>query len=366
MSEKNEFNDGLNSEVRLPETEKQDAALDPIYGHETPSTKGVQQRMDQPLLGSKDIEHLANHLCEVIVQAIAKQTQVFSPQYRKGSNEFENKVIWYLDNLLNGITEKKDSTGQRYYSISKLLPNQDNTKEKLDTVIQNIQSLQQTIVDLNKVIDKQALIIKKQHERIIQYENDVIYKTQKDLIMELIGIADQLRYTLNDYADEKEFDSLYKSIGDLSEWVDGSLQAVGVRKSVNIDDKFDRKRQEIVETQETEDPNQEGKIVSILPGYIWAIPMIGSNEMQDVDSPKAYEFMIRPEQVARLRYVKPKGNSAQLEQKEQIMESSHDEDNCTIVTPTEGTADVHEHEIQSSDNIDKQKEEKKSSSWKIW
>ena len=368
MSKKIELNGGRNDRVRQLDVDNNDEVLDPIYGREMPSQKGVQQQGITPLLSTQDVKYLANHLSQVIEQALSKQAQVQVPQTRKGNDDFEKKVIWYLDKLFNGITEKNERTGEMHYSASKLLPNQANTKENLDTIINEIQSLQQKIGSQNTIIEEQTAIIKKQHERIIQYENDVIYKTQKDLIMELIGIADQLRYTLNDYASEKDFDSLYKSIGDLTEWVDGSLQAVGVRKSVSTDNEFDRKRQEIVETQETELSEKDGKIESLLPGYIWSVPMVGSNEVQGEERPKTYEFMIRPEQVARLRYVKPVDESVQQEQEEQNIVIPEDDDNREgIDSLVEDTVDIQVSEVKAGiEGSDEKKEEKKTSFWERW
>ena len=46
--------------------------------------------------------------------------------------------------------------------------------------------------------------------------------------------------------------------------------------------------------------------------------MIGSNEPLHEDNPKTYEFVIRPEQVARLRCVKPMIELLQQRQDKQI------------------------------------------------
>lgn len=368
MSEKFELSGGRNDRVRQSDVDNNDEVLDPIYGHQMPSQRGCSTTGVTPLLRAQDVEYLANHLSQVIAQALSKQAQVQAPLTRKGNNDFENKVILYLENIFNGITANDATTGKKYYTISKLLKDQYLNNGKLDSIINEIQSLRNTVEDQSKAIDEQAAIIKKQHERIIQYENDVIYKTQKDLIMELIGIADQLRYTLNDYAVEKDFDSLYKSIGDLTEWVDGSLQAVGVRKSVSIDDDFDRKRQEIIETQETELPEKDGKIESLLPGYIWSIPMVGSNEVQDEERPKTYEFMIRPEQVARLRYIKHVDESVQQEQKEQNIVIPEDDGNREgIDSLVEDTGDIQVSEVKADiEGSDEKKEDKKASFWERW
>ena len=368
MSEKFELYDGRNNRVGQSDMDSHDEALDPIYGREMPSIRGVQQQSVTPLLSTQDVEYLANHLSLVITETLSKQVKVQTPQTIKGNSNFENKVILYLENIFNGITANDASTGKKYYTISKLLQDQNRNTGKLDSIINEILSLRNTVEEQSKVIYEQTDIIKKQHERIIQYENDVIYKTQKDLIMELIGIADQLRYTLNDYAIEKDFDSLYKSIGDLTEWVDGSLQAVGVRKSVSIDDEFDRKRQEIVETQETGLPEKEGKIESILPGYIWAVPMVGSNEAQDKERPKTYEFVIRPEQVARLRYVKCVDESVQQEQDEQTSVIPEDNDNKEGIAPlVNDMGNIQVREVKDgTENADEGKEEKKGPFWERW
>lgn len=333
---------GRNNRVRQSATDFCDEASDPIEGREIHSPEDAQQQVVTPSLSSRDVEYLANHLSQVVTQALSKQIQAQAHQNSDSGNE----IIRYLKGLFNCITEKDEKTGQRCSAI-----------------IREIQSLHQTLENQNRVIGEQAAIIKKQHERILQYENDVIYKTQKDLIMELIGIADQLRYTLTDYAAaDKDFDSLYKSVGDLTEWVDGSLQAAGVRKSVNADDDFDRKRQEIIEIQDTEFPEKDGKIASILPGYIWAVPMVGSNEVRDEGRPKVYEFMIRPEQVVRLRYVKPVDTSVQQEAPRMAIP---EDDNGGIGVHAEETKDMQEAE-DVKDIIKSGDEEKESFFWEGW
>ncbi len=360
MSEKFEFNGGPNNRVHQSDMDNHDEELTPIYGREMPSPEDARQQSVKSLLSTQYIEYLSNHLSQVITQTLSKQVQLQDSLTRKANSDFENKVILFLDNIFNGITTN-DVSGKKYYTIAKLLQGQNCNTGKLDSIINELQSLRNIVEDQYKVINEQDAIIKKQHERIIQYENDVIYKTQKDLIMELIGIADQLRYTLNDFAIEKDFDSLYKSIGDLTEWVDGSLQAVGVRKSVSVDDEFDRKRQEIVETQETELPDKDGKIESILPGYIWSVPMVGSNDVQDEERPKTYEFMIRPEQVVRFRLVKPLYEPVQV-QEEQTSVTSEEDDKRGIDSLVEDTDKMQDIKVEESiESTDEKKEEMKTS-----
>jgi molecular chaperone GrpE (heat shock protein) len=300
------YTDGQVSNENHPsDTSNQCGNADSSYDQEV-MTQQQEGNTPRPL----DVEFIAKYLGQVVEQTISKL--VLIPQAKKGNGSFEQETITYLKQLLNGITVTDRYTNQKEYVTPKILRNQDITTKNLNSITQELQALRQLVEGQVKIIEEQAAIIKNQHENIIRYENDVIYKTQKDLIMELIGIADQLRYTLNDFAQQNDFVSLYKTIGDLAKWVDGSLQTVAVRKCVSADSKeLDRKRQEIVEIRETDNPDEDGKIESLLPGYIWSVPMVGSMEMHsECDRPKSYEFMIRPEQVLCLKYVKVEADSS--------------------------------------------------------
>lgn len=358
------FNGGRNSnEDQILDSDNRHEDIDPIYGSETNPQNRVQQQENVMFLRTQDLDYLAKYFGQIVDQAISKQIQ--PTQYGNNRNDFENKTLRYLELLFNGITEEDKATGKRYYSISKLLRNQDNSTGKIDSITRELQSLRQMVENQTKVIEEQASIIKMQHENIVRYENDVIYKAQKDLIMELIGIADQLRYTLKDYREIKDFDLLYNSIEDLTEWVDGSLKAVAVRQYVEHDSKeLDRKRQEIVETQETSNPDEDGLIKSVLPGYIWSVPLVGSNDMQQFEErPRIYEFMIRPEQVARLKYVKP--HECQIEQHEIVEETSQPE---SVVTesPDATMENKSEMDVQNPAEKQSQVDEKKPSWWDRW
>ena len=327
-----------------------------------PQNSDQQQESVMPL-GAQDLDYMAKYFGQIIEQSISKQIQ--STQYGINRNDFEHKALRYLELLFNGITEEDKATGKRYYDISKLLRNQVSLTGKIDSITRELQLLQQTVDNQTKVIEEQASIIKMQHENIVRYENDVIYKTQKDLIMELIGIADQLRYTLKDYREIKDFDLLYKSIETLTEWVDGSLQAVAVRQYVDHDSKeLDRKRQEIVETQETSNPDEDGLIKSVLPGYVWAVPLVGSNDMRQIEErPRVYEFMIRPEQVARLKYVKP--HECQIEQHE-IVEGTSQPESVVTGSPDATMEDKGEMDVQNPAEKQPQVDEKKPSWLARW
>lgn len=217
------------------------------------------------------------------------------------AEDLGHMIIMHLqqqDNLrTNEATTANSSIENIDCTIQQLFQEQNEIKERLN-------SMQSLIEEQSKTIEEQADVIKKQHQTITQYNSDIVYKTQKDLIMELIGIADQLKYTIEDHASGNDFESLYSAIKDLSDWVDGGLQGVAVRKyEAKEYEELDTRRQEIVEIRQTDNPLEDKMIKPELPGYIWSIPMVGSNNTQQSgEQPRTYEFLIRPEQVVRLRY----------------------------------------------------------------
>ncbi len=295
---------GVDNEGQVVNEGKNNDALSFVEDDSVSSQQSVCLQSNPPLLSSQNLVNLEDRICQVIEQAISKHNQVQVPVYRQSNSGFEKDVIAYLKCLYEGISYKSEDNNATYYVKYKLFQNQNSSSQKLDSIVKDIQSLQQTIESQSKIIAEQSSIIKKQHERIIQYENDMMYKAQKDLIMELIGIADQLKFTLSDYADQNDYEALYSSVKDMREWVDGSLQTVGVRKYENIvSAELDKKRQEVSEIQDTDNEDEEGMFKSILPGYVWTIPMVSNDDKQEkAVGPRKYEFIIRPEQVARLRF----------------------------------------------------------------
>lgn len=272
--------------------------LDSIYDHDAPSQdKGKQ--IDENTIGI-----LSEQIGQKVIQSL---TSYLDSQRvnNKRTSDLDNTILSYLKELYKDAVYNDRLSGKKFFSNHLIISNQDRIISMIDNLNNQVINLTALVESQKTTIAEQASIIKKQHEAIALFESDVLYKTQKDLIMELIGIADQLKMTLNDYSSNKELD-LHDTIKQLEEWVNGSLQAVAVRKYINMEsNELDCKRQEIIEIQETNNPEEDGMLKSLLPGYVWSVPMVGSNEMLNIeDRPKKFEFMIRPEQMARLQYVK--------------------------------------------------------------
>lgn len=163
-----------------------------------------------------------------------------------------------------------------------------------------------------KVIEQQEVTIQKQHQSTSKFQEDILYKTQKNLIMELIEIADNIRIILQDQKKEQNYDTLLESVKGLEKWVNASLSNNSVRSYRDTDEcptVLNRKRQEVVDTETTDNPAMNNMYISDRPGYIWTIPYLVVNsdvQLQNIlkenERPQAFSFVIRPEEVIKLKY----------------------------------------------------------------
>ena len=165
-----------------------------------------------------------------------------------------------------------------------------------------------------KVLEQQETIIRKQHETIARFQEDLIFKLQKPLIMELIGIADNIRMILQDQKEEQNYDLLLESVEDLEKWVEAvlSINSVNMFRETDVSaSELNRKRQEIIDVEETDDPGKNNTYISERPGYEWSMPYLVVNSdvqlekiLQENDRPGMFAYVIRPEEVVKLKYKK--------------------------------------------------------------
>lgn len=156
-------------------------------------------------------------------------------------------------------------------------------------------------------------IVRKQHETLSKFQNDVFYRSQKDVIMEIIRIADEVETiketTGKDSIIEADLKSLAKFIDDslVFSAVKSFRDADGVTKEVNL------KKQEMSEVViPTDQPEKDGVLVSLRPGYIWRLPWLVANTdvqltkiIKENNAPRTYEVVIRPELIGVMRYEAP-------------------------------------------------------------
>lgn len=165
-----------------------------------------------------------------------------------------------------------------------------------------------------KVIEQQETTIQKQHQTTTKFQEDVLYKVQKNLILELIEIADNIRMILQDQEKEHDYDAMLEAVRNLGEWVDASLSNNSVRRyqdAAESPEVLDRKRQVVVDAEPTGDPAKDSTYLTTRPGYTWSIPYLVVNSdvqlekiLSENQQPKSFSFVIRPEEVIKLKYEK--------------------------------------------------------------
>lgn len=168
------------------------------------------------------------------------------------------------------------------------------------------EQLQRLSAAHEQTIHQQNELIGKLHECVVKYGNDVLFKSQKDLIEEMIQLADQVHYCIQDQKKEQNYQLLLDSMIQIGQWIDASLSRVKVRRfdsGEKLFREFEAKRQEVIDTAETNNSSEDGCYRTELPGYVWTIPFVGSVEsMMSEGKPQKFEFVFRPEQVVSLKY----------------------------------------------------------------
>ena len=252
------------------------------------------------------VEELSKSLVKNVFGVVF--SQLTTNQDSKGSknnpdNDFVSKLDRIDKTVYNGLTYEDKHAGKHYYSLPAIINKQSDMNDTLNSVLNELTRLAQ--IQETTIREKNA-IIQKQHDSLLRYDNDLLYKTKIPMLREVIDIADQIKQIADDQEEKADFPKLLEDIHALGDWVDATLQTESVRKfefSKNSTSKFDPKYQEIVETQYTSKKEDDGLYKTMLPGYFWTIPMVGSSTQGPTDnSPRSFEFVLRHEQVVRLKY----------------------------------------------------------------
>ena len=177
-----------------------------------------------------------------------------------------------------------------------------------DSIIRGMQALQDKV---ENVVESQELTIQKQHNAALKYQEDVIYKIQKNLIMELIGISDNIRMILQNSESEPGYD-LLAAVKDLGAWVDASLSNNSVRRfqDTTVDaTTMNRKRQQLVDKEPTDVEAEHNTYRTVSPGYEWSVPYLVVNSevqlkkiLEENAAPQMFTYVIRPEEIVKLEY----------------------------------------------------------------
>ena len=206
------------------------------------------------------------------------------------------------------LSELCDTVCQLQALVGAMYQSQQQMKMTQDTIVMGMQALQDKVVN---VVESQELTIQKQHNAALKYQEDVIYKIQKNLIMELIGISDNIRMILQNRESDADYD-LLAAVKDLGAWVDASLSNNSVRRfqDTTMDaTTMNRKRQQLVDKEPTDVEAEHNTYRTVSPGYEWSVPYLVVNSdvqlkkiLDENAAPQMFSYVIRPEEIVKLEY----------------------------------------------------------------
>lgn len=232
---------------------------------------------------------------EQIKNSLARQNEinaVVSRQLGAYIQDFYKEVLPFF----NRLSQRVAGLDKRVFDAEKTL--------------RALQDQSSTIASQQDALKEQSGTINKLQDCTARYQNDVLFKAQKEILEDLVLLSDQVRCNIQDQEQNKDYDTLLDSMKQIGKWIDASLGRSKMRKFEDCTDgtpSIDKKRQEVVETAETDVAEQDGCFVTRQPGYLWTIPFVGSVEtMLSGNAPQAFEFVFRPEQVVKLKYIPKK------------------------------------------------------------
>lgn len=236
----------------------------------------------------------------LIPQEDAEQQESLQPHEKDQGN---------IEDLNEVVTPEKDTT----FDLLR-----DDLKLHTNVLLDALKRLKSDLKEKDSLLEKQEETIRRQSQTISKFQDDLLYKVQKPLIMEMVEIADNIRLILNDneVVENKDFNSLLERVKKLSDWVDASLSNNSVRRyslTTESPATLDRKKQEVIDVEFTDDPSKDSTYFTERPGYIWTMPYLIINSDIQLkkaleDAPKSFEFIIRPEEVVKYKYQKSEEN----------------------------------------------------------
>lgn len=194
-----------------------------------------------------------------------------------------------------------------------------------DAVMQQLKALSELVdARVKELIADRTELSTRLETKTTQYE-ELIARVQEDryrkdkvkILRRNINLRNLVSSVLDDYrqetpkmegADTAAATFLETQLEKIIEKMDADLRQemlVPLVKGVEGSD-FDAEHQEIVERQETDNPELDGKVFrSVAPGYIWTLPYIFKPRVnENGEEIYTYNFLLRSEDVITYKYVK--------------------------------------------------------------
>ena len=163
------------TEETVPEAKPESAASGTETEDNTPETGNQEE--------DKSLENIVDRMADAIQQELYKT-------------------------VAEKVKEALSPLQQNFHALGKALETLNRNQQELYKMQQGIRDkVQEGNTRIEEVVEAQEATIQKQHNSLLKFQEDVIYKIQKNLIMELIGIADNIRMIIENK--ENDPDGVY-------------------------------------------------------------------------------------------------------------------------------------------------------------
>lgn len=227
------------------------------------------------------------------------------------SENYEGSEISENSECSENSENSESSNPPQPSESSELLAEIKSQVESLAASLSALTEKQSRTEALEQQVDEKDAIIRTQYRQIEKFQEDLIWKAQKNLLLELISIADNVRMALHKQREKQDYDELLSDMESVGQWVDYALRDNGVNmyRETDADNRtLNQKRQTIVGTEAAPSPEQVGLLRSEQPGYEWAMPYLVIKSdvqlkkiLEEYKAPQKMGFVIRPEEVIKLK-----------------------------------------------------------------
>lgn len=292
-------------DVKEQVTEATDKMPDPMEKHSVEQMEQIVRQLHEEKHKVAELKQTIEQLQSLIEEKDKKQKELTEPF---SQHTAEQETVTHETHEQPEGTSDSEETGE-VKELLKVL------SELVDTRVKELISDRQ---ELSMRLDAKTT----QYEELIaRVQEDRYRKDKVKILRRNINLRNLVSSVLDDYQrdtskmeghDTAAATFLETQLEKIIEKIDADLRQemlVPLVKGVEGSD-FDAEHQEIVERQETDNPELDGKVFrSVAPGYVWTLPYIFKPRVNESgEEVYTYKFLLRSEDVITYKYVNKNNN----------------------------------------------------------
>lgn len=283
-------------------TETKDQVPDTIEQHSVEQIEQIVQRLHEEKQKAAELKQTIEQLQSLI-------------------EEKDKKLKEQAELISQHVAEGKETVTPETPKQPEVTPENetaDAVKEQLKALSELVDArMKELIADRTELSTKLDAKTTQYEELIARVQEDRYRKDKVKILRRNINLRNLVSSVLDDYQhetpkmaghDTAAATFLETQLEKIVEKIDADLRQemlVPLVKGVEGSD-FDAEHQEIVERQETDNPELDGKVFrSVAPGYVWTLPYIFKPRVnENGEEVYTYNFLLRSEDVITYKYIK--------------------------------------------------------------